>query len=329
MKAMKKMMMSAALIAGLMIATTGQGSAQRMNQSALALADRLTILSVSPVSGRLSMNGISSSATNGGLGLTNQESSGALQLDVNGTLDDAPFSGLWTIDRFEKRGRRLYAVGRLVNIDFLDVSGLTEGQSFSGSSTVPGSLSFSDTLGSSYFGSSYYGYAYGSTPLDPYYSRSDTEGIYFGSSTMGDIGYDPLSDRFTSDLYLTDTAGMIYGSTGSPMLGYTTLDDATLQVVNVSVSDVAVPVTISGATCESLHLRLAADKPTMGNAYRGIVNADAGMAGVAGDMITISSDDLASDESGETFCTISSIVNGNGSTNALVEQLNTLIASAR
>jgi hypothetical protein len=380
MKAMKKMMMGAAVAAALTVATTGRGFAQRINESAVS-SGRLTISSVSPVTGTMRVRSIGDQGVTAAR-VTTQSGSPALQLDVNGTLDGSAYNGLWSINRFEKRGKRLYAVGYLVNTSSVSEQSSSSSGEFINGGSYSGTITpFYDENGRLISSTPLYdenGMLISSSPSydengtltlsSPNYSRGsyyyDTLGIYLdtlglsmhspldatgvtgevsmpggyrsGSVTGGSGNELSLSERLSMpSVYGSDTLAIMSGiRTGSLIFDDNgniigTMPGDTMRTISVAATEVAVPVTIAGATCDALYLTLGpSEKPTTGNAYRGVM-ADAGMQfSGGGSSVVISSNDLASNQSSETLCTISRILNGNGSTNALVAQLNTLIGSS-
>jgi hypothetical protein len=191
-----------------------------------------------------------------------------------------------------------------------------------------------DTLGitsSEYGSSSVYGNGinYGNTSSSGFSSDMNSSTIIGGGmDTSGSMGLTgSMSGYSTSSGSSMNGTSSYYGSSSMTSQASTTTLDTMGYAANATLTQVAIPVTIAGASCDALYLRLGTEKAPIGSTFRG-VTADRKLDQSASNgMVKISSDDLSTMQSSEALCTISRIVNGDGSTLALVDQLNTLVGA--
>lgn len=375
MKGMNKMIMAgSAVMAGLMM-MSADGAAQQLSQSALLTIDgpQSSRSLTSDEAADLALANEQLGASSGML-LSTEGGNSVLLVDVDGTMEDLPFSGLMSIDRFEKRGKRIYAVGHMVETSTASsvvmdgLSGLPEFQSSGmidyrelddaafyayaenydwSEADFSGSFDY-DTLGWSELESSSPNFLYEDLSAGMYddiidlsYSGRSLYDTRSGLYYENDYGFTGLTETELSDRFLYDTLGRGGFEKSTVGLGYMMRPLRNIGSVSPSldvdtwttsyiVSEVAVPIAITGASCDGVYLTLGpSEKPSVGNVYHG-VTPDAGMEKVSGtSVVKISSSDLASAESSESLCRLSSLVSGNGSTHAIVEQLNNLVGGTR
>lgn len=194
-----------------------------------------------------------------------------------------------------------------------------------------------------------------------YLSEEDRVGYFISDSAPG-VTFYFLDDDVEQPSYIYDSrTGYFYDTESGSLYGsqveFRTFDDdpmisSTLELTpsgSIVSSDalVAVPVAITGATCDDVHLALdlsAMHGTTIRtNNYRHVMPdrslvtegtllpvtisaLPASMSSMSTPLASASM--MRSDESGSSFCLLSRLVNGRGSTIAIVDQLNGLIGSS-
>jgi hypothetical protein len=230
-------------------------------------------------------------------------------------------SGL-TIDRFETRNRRLYAVMNLGNL--VDVSGLTPDMVMTSGATQvtsPGTVVYSP--GTIEYMDGRYSAMYNDTvsfvtPSSPGLVNIDEGGIADNDGNIIDFGNPGIGATISSE------PGHVYE-----------LNGRTLPMFDRSMS-VAVPVSVAGATCDAINLNLdisglTGDQVRRDGTHNVMTDRTLELKGnlipVTISSAHLGSTPLAPDYTDKSMCTVSDLINGQASRLAIVDHLNMLIGA--
>jgi hypothetical protein len=311
-----------------------------MKTRMVAIATTLGLLLIAYQSGHAQGMGTQSSGaagTTAGITVTATSAQGGTRL---GTL---------RIDRFERRGSKIYAVGWM-NGGAYGSGSTSGGMNGNGSMSASGSNGTSSVTTNEAGVSSTSSSSYGSN------STSGSSGSYRGYSSTpagsglnGSYGSSTIStnqQRGGSGISSANTQGSGYtngtqssgtgstssmsesmgstGTMGSSAMGNGGTLGSSSQMSGSQGMAFSMPVQIAGATCDAVHLSFAdANSATSKISDPSPKGRDISMM-----MVTITPALATGSEATSALCQISRLVNGKGSTSAIVDQLNLLIGAS-